>query len=137
MYNDSGVSETDTTPKTSKPNLFVPFLLILFCAVAIGFGIRYYRSTHEATTEAPWSVYFSEVTAGANHYSLEKRLVARLTDAATRIDAALYDLDAVPIADAFIKAHRRGLQVQIFTETDNIVKTNSTLTRSWYPCRRG
>ncbi len=133
MYNDSGVSETDTTPKTSKPNLFVPFLLILFCAVAIGFGIRYYRSTHEATTEAPWSVYFSEVTAGANHYSLEKRLVARLTDAATRIDAALYDLDAVPIADAFIKAHRRGLQVQIFTETDNIEKQIRRLQEAGIP----
>ncbi len=120
MYNDSDIRETNTALNTSKSNLFVPFLLILLCAVAIGVGIRYYKSTQGATTETPWEIYFSEVDAGANHYSLEKRLVARLTDAAARIDAALYDLDSVPVADAFIEAHRRGLQVQIFTETDNI-----------------
>ncbi len=120
MDNDSITHNTPTTPKPSKSNLFVPFLLILLCAVAIGFGIRYYRSTRGATTDTPWEVYFSEVNAGATHYSLEKRLVARLTDAAARIDAALYDLDSVPVADALIEAHRRGCQVQIFTETDNI-----------------
>lgn len=120
MYNDSGVSETNTTSKTSKPNLLIPFLLTLLCAVAIGIGIRYFRNSPEATSEGPWQVYFSDVDAGENHYSLEKWLVAKLTDAAERIDAALYDLDSVPIADALIEAHHRGLQVQIFTETDNI-----------------
>ncbi len=122
MYNDSGVSETNTTSKTSKPSLFVPFLLILLCAVAIGFGIRYYRSTRGSTVETPWEVYFSEISSVGSPYSLEKRLVARLSDAAERIDAALYDLDSAPIADALIEAHRRGLQVQIFTETDNIAE---------------
>ncbi len=122
MHNDSGVSETNTTPKNSKPNLLIPFLLILLFAVAIGFGIRYYRNSTEPTTETPWEVYFSEVDAGENHYSLEKRLVAKLTDAEERIDAALYDLDSVAVADALIEAHQRGLQVQIFTETDNIEK---------------
>ena len=120
MNNDSITTNTPTTPKSSKPNLFIPFLLILLCAVTIGFGIRYYRSTRGTTTEAPWGVYFSEVNAGANHYSLEKRLVTRLADATERVDAALYDLDSAPVADALIEAHRRGLRVQIFTETDNI-----------------
>ena len=120
MHNELGTSKTNTTSKSSKLNLLVPFLLILLCAVAIGFGIRYYRNSPEATTEVPWQVYFSEVDAGENHYSLEKWLVAKLTDAAERIDAALYDLDSVPVADALIEAHRRGIQVKIFTETDNI-----------------
>ena len=120
MYNNSSAGETHTTPKNSKPNLLLPFILVLLCAVAIGFGIRYYRSTSATATETAWEVYFSEVNAGATHYSLEKRLVARLTDAASRIDAALYDLDSAPVADALIAAHHRGLHVQIFTETDNI-----------------
>ena len=120
MHNDSGASETNITPKSSKLHLLVPFLLILLSAVAIGFGIRYYRNSPEATTEVPWEVYFSEVDAGENHYSLEKRLVAKLTDAAERIDAALYHLDSAPVADALIEAHYRGLQVRIVTETDNI-----------------
>lgn len=120
MNSHSSVHETDTPTTSSKPNLFIPFILVLLCAVAIGFGIRHYRSTSEATTEISWEVYFSEVGAGKNHYSLEKRLVARLTDAAERIDAALYHLDSAPIADAFIKAHNRGVQVRVVTETDNI-----------------
>ena len=120
MNNDSSVPETATPTESSKPNLLVPFILVLLCAVAIGFGIRYYRNSPKATTEVAWKVYFSEVDAGENHYSLEKRLVARLADAAARIDAALYHLNSVPVADAFIKAHHRGVQVRVITETDNI-----------------
>lgn len=120
MHNDLGASETNTAPTSSKPNLFIPFILVLICAVAIGFGIRYYRSSSEETTEVAWKVYFSEVDAGENHYSLEKRLVARLTDASVSIDAALYHLSSEPVADAFIAAHNRGVQVRVVTETDNI-----------------
>ena len=120
MNNDSSVPKTGTPTKSSKPNLLVPFILVLLCAVTIGFGIRYYRNSPEATTEMAWKVYFSEVDAGENHYSLEKRLVARLADATERIDAALYHLSAEPVADAFIKAHNRGVQVRVVTETDNI-----------------
>ena len=120
MHNDSGVSETGTGSENGKPNLLVPFLLILLCAVAIGFGIRHYKGNPEATPEVAWKVYFSEVDASEIHYSLEKRLVARLTDAAERIDAALYHLDSTPVADALIEAHNRGLQVRVVTETDNI-----------------
>ena len=114
MHNDSGANEIHTAPENSKPKLFVPFILVLLCAVAIGFGIRYYRSSSEAT----WEVYFSEV--GAEVPSLEKRLVARLIDAVERIDAALYHLNSAPIADALIEAHNRGVQVRMVIETDNI-----------------
>ena len=112
------MTNTSTTPKTSRPNLLIPFLLILVCAVAIGFGIRYYRSTRGATIEAPWSVYFSEVGAGETHNSLEKRLVVRLGTATAKIDAALQQLNSTPIADALIAAHQRGIQVRVVTETD-------------------
>ena len=118
MHNDSGTSEINTASENSKSK-FLSFILVLFCAVAVGFGIRHYRSGAESTTETAWKVYFSEVNAGESHYSLERRLVERLTDAVERIDAALYHLNAASIADALIEAHRRGIRVQVITETDN------------------
>ena len=119
MIHASTTHNTPPTPKTSKLNLFIPFLLVLLCAVAIGFGIRYYhhRSSSE-TPEVPWSVYFSEIGVGENHNSLEKRLVIRLAAATVKIDAALQQLNSTPIADALIEAHHRGIQVRIVTETD-------------------
>ena len=57
---------------------------------------------------------------GQSTILLRRRLVARLTDAAERIDAALYHLNSAPVADALIKAHNRGIQVRLVTETDNI-----------------
>lgn len=117
MPSDSGAVETHAAPK-KRTSKFLPLLLILFCAVAIGVGIRHYKSNKPPA--GAWEVYFSEVGAGDSHYSLEKRLVEKLTTAASRVDAALYHLDSTSIADAFIKAHHRGVQVRVVTETDNI-----------------
>ena len=120
MNSDSSVHDPSTASQVNKPKLFVPFILILLCAVAVGFGIRYYKHKPKPTVEVAWEVYFSEVGAVGSPYSLENRLVRRLGDAEVRIDAALYDLDAAPVADALIEAHDRGVQVRIVTEADNI-----------------
>ena len=120
MDSDLSTPSTPAASEVSKPKLFVPFLLILLCAIAIGFGIRYYKSRPGATTEVAWEVYFSEVNAVGSPYSLEKRLVDRIGTATVRVDAALYDLDAAPVADALIEAHKRGVQVRVVTETDNM-----------------
>ena len=117
MHADSGAAETNAAPK-KKTSKFIPLLLILFCAVGIGVGIRHYKNSRPPV--GTWEVYFSDVDAGDNHYSLEKRLVERLTTAASRVDAALYHLDSTPIADGLIKAYHRGVQVRVVTETDNI-----------------
>ncbi|MXY99892.1 DUF1669 domain-containing protein [Candidatus Poribacteria bacterium] len=120
MNTDPSVHDTSTASQVSKPKLFLPFILILICAIAVGFGIRYYKNRPKPTTEVPWEVYFSEVGGINNPYSLEKRLVHRLGAAEVRVDAALYDLDAAPVADALIDAYHRGVQVRIVTEADNI-----------------
>ncbi len=120
MNTDPSVHDTSAASQVSKPKLFVPFILILICAIAVGFGIRYYKNRPEPTTEVPWEVYFSEVGAVNSPHSLEKRLVHRLGAAKVRVDAALYDLDAAPVADALIDAYKRGVQVRIVTEADNI-----------------
>ena len=117
MHSDSGAHAANTAPK-KRNSKFLPLLLILFCAVVIGVGIRHYKDSRPPVTT--WEVYFSEVDAGDSHYSLEKRLVEKLTTAASRVDAALYHLDSAPIADGLIKAYRRGVQVRVVTETDNI-----------------
>ena len=102
-----------------KLKKFLPFILILICAIAVGFGLRYYKNGPNPTAEVAWEVYFSEVGAVDSPYSLEKRLVHRLRAAQAQVDAALYDLDAAPIADALIEAYNRGVQVRIVTEADN------------------
>lgn len=117
MNTDSGAPEANTASK-KRSSKFLPLLLVLLCAAAIGVGIRHY--TGNKLPVGMWEVYFSEVDTGANHYSLEKRLVEKLTTAALRVDAALYHLDSARVADGLIKAHRRGVQVQVVTETDNI-----------------
>ena len=119
MHSDSGANETNGTPKHQNTRL-IPFLLIVLCAVALGFGIRYYKGKPGATTGSAWDVYFSQVNGVGSPYSLEKRLVDRIGTATVQVDAALYDLDAVPVADAFIEAHKRGVKVRVVTETDNI-----------------
>ncbi len=124
MNSDLSTHDTGTASQARKPKLFVPFILILLCAVAVGFGIKYYKDRPKPTTEVAWEVYFSGVSTApideSHPYSLEKRLVARLADAAMRVDAALYHLDSTPIADALIEAHDRGVQVRVVTETDNV-----------------
>lgn len=117
MNSDSGGSETNTAPK-KRSSKFLPLLFILFCAVVIGVGIRHYKGSKPSVVA--WDVYFSEVDAGDSLPSLENRLVARLATAVSRVDAALYHLNSTPIADALIKVHRRGVQVRVVTETDNI-----------------
>lgn len=123
MDSDLSTDDTGAASQISKSKLFVPFILILLCAVAVGFGVRYYKNRPKPTTEVAWEVYFSGVSTAPidenNPYSLDKRLVARLADAAMRVDAALYHLDSTPVADALIGAHERGVQVRIVTEADN------------------
>lgn len=124
MNSAPSVHDTPAASQVSKPKLFVPFILILLCAVAVGFGVRYYKNRPKPTTEVAWEVYFSGVSTapiGENDpYSLDKRLVVRLTNAKTRVDAALYHLDSTPVADALIEAHDRGVKVRVVTEANNV-----------------
>lgn len=117
------MNNASTAPPKSRNSRFIPFFLILAVAVAIGFAIRYFKDTPQETIGGTWEVYFSKVHAGEldknTPHTLDKWLVAKLSLAKERIDAALYDLDSEPIADALINAHNRGVRVRVFTENDN------------------
>jgi phosphatidylserine/phosphatidylglycerophosphate/cardiolipin synthase-like enzyme len=109
---------------TNKSSRWIQLLFVLCVAVAVGFLLRYYTGKPQETADRTWDVYFSGVSTAPidknTPYSLDKRLVARLADAAMQIDAALYRLDSAPIADALIEAHHRGVKVRVVTETDNV-----------------
>ena len=109
---------------TNKSPRWIQLLFVLCVAVAVGFLLRYYTRKPQETADRTWDVYFSGVSTAPidknTPYSLDKRLVARLADAAMQIDAALYRLDSAPIADALIEAHHRGVKVRVVTETDNV-----------------
>ena len=108
----------------NKSLRFIQLLFVLCVAVAVGFLLRYYTGKPQETTDRTWEVYFSGVSTTPidknTPYSLEKRLVARLADAAMRVDAALYHLASAPVADALIDVHNRGVQVRVVTEGNNV-----------------
>ena len=116
------MNNNSEAPPKSRNSRFVPFFLILVLAVAIGFAIRHFKSKPQELLEGTWELYFSEVYAGEldenTPDTLDKRLVAKLSAAQERVDAALYDLDSEPIADALIKAYKQGVKVRVFTEND-------------------
>ncbi|MCG9131864.1 DUF1669 domain-containing protein [Candidatus Poribacteria bacterium] len=116
--------QPDVAADTNKSSRWIQLLFVLCVAVAVGFLLRYYTRKSQETADRTWDVYFSGVSTAPidknTPYSLDKRLVARLADAAMQIDAALYRLDSAPIADALIEAHHRGVQVRVVTETDNV-----------------
>lgn len=50
---------------------------------------------------------------------LDERLTATLDGAQRSIDMAIYDLELDNVADALVRAHRRGVRVRLVTDTDN------------------
>lgn len=112
---------TTRNERRTNKKKFISFLLLIAIAVGLGYLLRYYNTSPREATGIAWEVYFSEIRPGApdknNPYALDKRLVAKLETADERIDAALHQLNSEPIADAFIDAHRRGVQVRVVTET--------------------
>ncbi len=112
-------SASSTEPK-SRNRRFVPFFLIILCAVGIGLAIKHFKGKSQIPPEqGSWEVYFSEVDGSNSGFTLEKLLVIKLSSAKEKIEAALYHLDSEPVANAFINAHNRGVKVQVFTENDN------------------
>lgn len=127
--------DNNSTAAKSRNARFVPFFILIVIAVAIGFAIRHFINSKEVIPEqkevvpeqkevkslqSQLEVYFSEVDGAATGPTLEERLVHKLTDATADVDAALYHLDAMPIATALINAHNREVDVRVFTENRNV-----------------
>ncbi len=112
----------ETKPK-SRNAKFIPFFLILLFAVSIGLVIRHYYTKQQVIPhQGGLEVYFSKVNGTNSDSSLEQILVLKLAMASEKIDAALYHLDSKQVTDALIKAHNKGVNVQVMTENDNAEK---------------
>ena len=119
-------TSTNNTEPRNWHAKFIPGLLLLCGVVTLGFFCNHIEKPI-GVPDRPWEVYFSEVYDGPldpkDPDSLENRLIDKLYDAETSIDAALQELDSEPIANALIAAHQCNVTVRLVTETDYIDET--------------
>jgi phosphatidylserine/phosphatidylglycerophosphate/cardiolipin synthase-like enzyme len=79
-----------------------------------------------ATSSAPanwYSVYFTNPIDPSNtsyHGGIDESLAAAIDQARISIDMAIYDLNLWSVRDALISAHRRGVQVRVVSDSDNM-----------------
>lgn len=78
------------------------------------------------TQEVPsgwYTVYFTDPVspaAGTYRGGPDEALAVAIEAARLSVDVAIYDLNLWSLRDALIDAHRRGLQVRVVTESDNL-----------------
>lgn len=78
----------------------------------------------ESVSTGETGVYFSDVYSGSpdlaeeNPRSIDRILAGILDSSEISIDAALHELDSEIIAEALIRAHKRGVKVRLVTESD-------------------
>ena len=113
-----------TMKNPKKSIIFISALLLLLVVIVFWFYIS--RQPQPITTKLPsWcEIYFSQVYSGdpgiakTHPRNIDKMLVQKLNAAQRKINAALHELDSAVVADALVEAHKRGVKVQIVTETD-------------------
>ena len=104
-----------------------------FIYVCLSFILSGCSMLQTATAPAPSSindnsiVVFFTLPAAPGSASYEggpdEHLAAALAAAGSTIDIAIYDLNLWSIRDALLAAHKRGVQVRMVTESDNLDET--------------
>lgn len=89
---------------------FVPYILIGAMSASAGGGGAYWYSSQSET----WEVRFSPRGGCTNH------VVAELDKAKSSVRVWAYSFTSEPIADALLRAHRRGVDVQILIDAPSI-----------------
>ena len=105
--------------KASVP-LLILILLTCACIPVTGIPIN---TLNPAPSENWYSVYFtipSDPSATTYRGGIDKWLVSAIDQARISADVAIYDLNLWSLRDALINAYRRGLQVRVVTDSDNL-----------------
>ena len=105
----------------------LPLLVLVFitCACTPDTSLNE-TLTPTDTTALPsdwYSVYFTEPTSPtATSYrgGIDESLAAAIDLARISVDVAIYDLNLWSVRDALIAAHRRGVEVRMATDSDNM-----------------
>ena len=105
----------------------LPLLVLVFitCACTPDTSLNE-TLTPTDTTALPsdwYSVYFTEPTSPtATSYrgGIDESLAAAIDLARISVDVAIYDLNLWSVRDALIAAHRRGVEVRMVTDSDNM-----------------
>lgn len=112
--------------KTSRRPLAIMALALIFAALACTSEDEPLQSdlppAEEATQAAPaadwYSLYFTDPTAEFQEAGPDEALAAAIDAARLSVDMAVYELDLDSVGEALIRAHERGVNVRIVTDSD-------------------
>lgn len=103
------------------------FFILAFIASAcipnVGLQKTSASITPIATAQDWYTVLFtnpSSPSASSFRGGIDEDLASAIDEARLSVDVAIYDLNLWSIRDALIQAHRRGLEVRLVTESDNM-----------------
>lgn len=99
----TGRRSTAAPAATVKAN--VPILLRIF--------------SHKSGKER-LQIFFTTPEAHTNSGGLDEQLATAIDAAKESVDIAAFELDLPRVAEAMVRAHQRGVQVRLVTETDNL-----------------
>jgi phosphatidylserine/phosphatidylglycerophosphate/cardiolipin synthase-like enzyme len=102
----------------------IPLLLLILVTSACNPTTGTPRDTIIPSPLASWySVYFTDPgdpSATSYRGGIDETLASAIDQARISVDMAIYDLNLWSVRDALINAHRRGLQVRVVTDSDNM-----------------
>jgi phosphatidylserine/phosphatidylglycerophosphate/cardiolipin synthase-like enzyme len=101
-------------------------LLGIFCS--LGWGIVHRETpavvalAPTVASQGPITVYFSRPLefSGAFTGGPDEDLAAAIDAAQCCVDLAVYDIDLISVANALLRAGKRGMTVRVVTDTDNL-----------------
>ena len=105
----------------------LPFFVLLFitCACSSGISLQDTIAPTVATKPASewYAVYFTDPTsptASSYRGGIDENLATAIDQARLSVDVAIYDFNLWSLRDALINAHRRGVDVRMVTDSDNM-----------------
>lgn len=110
--------------------IYVKIIFLVTCLVYTSSACSTVTGFQEPIPSTPttnhqdwYTVFFTDPTnSTASYYrgGIDEALEAAIDQARVSVDMAIYDLNLWSIRDALIRAHQRGAEVRVVTESDNM-----------------